>query len=111
MVFWPMISTLAGISCAVRPSRLALPATTLLLSGVGAGSAFGGSVGFAAGFRAARLMRFGAACCWLPWRVAVCGFGGDTTTGPSVDDCGHAGVVIKSNPALESRTARARRRA
>src|ERR1043165_954631 len=38
MVCWPMISTLAGISRAVRPSRLALPATPLLLSGFGAGS-------------------------------------------------------------------------
>ena len=60
MVFWPMISTLAGISCAVRPSRLALPATTLLLSGVGAGSVSGSGTGFAAVLRAARLARFGA---------------------------------------------------
>ena len=61
MVCWLTTSTDAGISCAVRPSRLALPATTLLLSGVGAGSVFGRGTGFA-GLRAARLARFGAPC-------------------------------------------------
>src|ERR1700756_3075846 len=101
MVFWPTTSTLAGVSCVVRPSLLALPATTLLLSGVGAGSVTG--TGFAAGLRAACRTRFGAARCAPLWRAAACGFGGDTTTGPSIDDCDHADVVTSSNAALDDR--------
>ena len=69
------MSTDAGVSCAVRPSRLALPATRLPLSGVGTTNvllpgdtgtasmpAVAGCVtgnGFGAVCRAVRLARFG----------------------------------------------------
>jgi hypothetical protein len=100
----------------VRPSRLALAATALPLSGVGAVSAGGSGAGFAAGLRAVRRARLGAPCGSLPARVALCGFGGDTTTGSSVRCCANTGVAATSsgNAAPGSRreikTVRAHRR-
>jgi len=59
---------------------------------------------------AVRLARLRAPCWSPPGRICVCGFGGDTTTGLSVDDCDQADVVTDSNAALESRAAHAQAR-
>src|SRR5215472_17871249 len=107
MVCWLTTSTVAGVSWTARPSRLALPATTLLLSGVGAASVVGCGTGLAAGLRAARLARFGVSCCSPP-ACAAFGFGGDTTTGSSVPDCACTDVVTKRSDALEMKTTRRR---
>src|ERR1700753_823943 len=95
---WVTISTLAGNSCTVRPRRLAIVATKLPLSGVGAivasykagcatGFTAGCGAGFAAGFAAVlaavRLALRPAPADPVPARVAPFGFAGDTTTGLS----------------------------
>ena len=70
----------------MSPRRLALIATTLVLSGVRTVSALaaGCGFGFATFLAVTDLVRFPAPCASLPMRVAGFGFAGETMTGSSV---------------------------